>query len=121
MGRWTIWLAGVAVAFSLTSFMTQPAHSDELDTLALVKEAQPLRDRWEECAAAFVKSRLDSKREAERLAEDAFRNCRSREARLRSFVATKVGRQKADAVILLLRAQSLSDLTAAIQELRSRD
>ena len=74
-----IWLAGLAAACLLLSFMVRPASSDELDTLLLVQEAQPLRDQWQECAAGFARNWLNSKLTAERLAETAFRNCRSRE------------------------------------------
>jgi hypothetical protein len=98
-----------------------PADADEYDPLAVYSEARPLNDRWQACAASFVRRRLQSQQTSEALAEDALDNCRGEQNRLRRFLVDKIGMRSAENVVTLLREKYQSDLTAAINELRTRD
>jgi hypothetical protein len=95
-----------------------PVRADEMDALLLVEEGAPLREAWEECAASFAKARLQSKQASDSSAAEAFRTCRSDESKLRNFLAKRVGKEKAQGVIELLKNRYQSDLEAAIGEMR---
>jgi hypothetical protein len=116
------WLTGTATAFlSALLLAGPPADADEFDPLAVYSEARPLNDRWQACAASFVRRRLHSQQTSEALAEDALDSCRAEQNRLRCFLVDRIGRRAAENVVTLLREKYQSDLTAAINELRTRD
>jgi hypothetical protein len=116
------WLTGTATAFlSALLLAGPPADADEFDPLAVYSEARPLNDRWQACAASFVRRRLHSQQTSEALAEDALDSCRAEQNRLRRFLVDRIGRRAAENVVTLLREKYQSDLTAAINELRTRD
>jgi hypothetical protein len=68
-----------------------------------------------------VKRRLQSQQSSKALAEDALDSCRGEQNRLRRFLVDKIGRRSAENVVTLLREKYQSDLTAAINELRTDD
>jgi hypothetical protein len=96
------------------------AFADEFDALAVYSEAQPLNDRWQACAASFVKPRLRSQQSPDAVAKEALDSCRSEQDRLRLFFAGKIGRRSAENVVILLREKYQAELTSAINELRTR-
>lgn len=115
-------LNGIAVGLlTVFLFAATSAGADEFDALAIYSEAQPLNDRWQTCAASFVKPRLKSQRSPDALAKEALESCRSEQERLRLFFAGKIGTRSAENVIVLLREKYQSDLIAAINELRTRN
>jgi hypothetical protein len=116
------WLTGTATALLIALLLAgSPADADEFDPLAVYSEARPLNDRWQACAASFVKRRLQSQQSSKALAEDALDSCRGEQNRLRRFLVDKIGRRSAENVVTLLREKYQSDLTAAINELRTDD
>jgi hypothetical protein len=91
------WLTGTATAFLIALLLAgSPADADEFDPLAVYSEARPLNDRWQACAASFVRRRLQSQQTSEALAEDALDNCRGEQNRLRRFLVDKIGRRSAE-------------------------
>jgi hypothetical protein len=110
--------AGVLTALVLA---TTSALADEFDALAIYSEAQPLNDRWQACAASFVKPRLRSQQSPDALAKEALDSCRSEQDRLRLFFAGKIGKRSAGNVVALLREKYQADLISAINELRRRE
>ena len=118
----TGWLTETATAFLIALLVGgSPAGADEFDPLAVYSEARPLNDRWQACAASFVRRRLQSQQTSEALAEDALDRCRAEQNRLRRFLVDTIGRGSAENVVTLLREKYQSDLTAAINALRTRD
>jgi hypothetical protein len=106
----------------IASLLVQlPANADEFDALAVYSEARPLNDRWQACAASYVRRRLRSQVSSAILARNALRSCRSEENKLRRFFVGEVGRRSADKVVAVLRQRYQTDLAAAIDELRARD
>jgi hypothetical protein len=105
-------VAGILIA---PIFIQLPAQADEFDALAIYSEARPLNDRWQACAASYVRQRLQSRVPSDALASTALRRCRHQEGRLRR------GRRSAENVIAVLRQRYQEDLAAAIKELRTRD
>jgi hypothetical protein len=115
-------LNGIAVGLLIVLlFAATSAGADEFDALAIYSEAQPLNDRWQACAASFVRPRLKSQQSPDALAKEALDRCRPEQDRLRLFFAGKIGRTSAENVIVLLREKYQSDLITAINELRTRD
>jgi hypothetical protein len=110
--------AGLLTALVLA---TTSALADEFDALAIYSEAQPLSDRWQACAASFVKPRLRSQQSPDALAKAALDSCRSEQDRLRLFFAGKIGKRSAENVVAVLREKYQTDLIAAIKELQARD
>jgi hypothetical protein len=116
------WLSGTTAAVLAVSLLTGlPANADEFDALAVYSEARPLNDRWQACAASYVRRRLQSNVSSEALASSALRSCRPYESRLRRFFISKIGKRSADNVIAALYLRYQADLAAAIDELRTRD
>jgi hypothetical protein len=114
-------LNGIAVGLlTVLLFAATSAVADEFDALAIYSEAQPLNDRWQACAASFVKPRLRSQQPPDALAKEALDSCRSEQDRLRLFFAGKIGRRSAENVVTLLREKYQLDLIAAIHQLRTR-
>lgn len=115
-------LNGIAVGLLIVLlFAATSAGADEFDALAVYSEAQPLNDRWQACAASFVRPRLKSQQPPDALAREALDSCRPEQDRLRLFFAGKIGKKPAENVIVLLREKYQSDLIAAINKLRTRD
>ncbi|WP_147282491.1 hypothetical protein [Microvirga subterranea] len=115
-------LNGIAVGLlAVFLFAATSAGADEFDALAIYSEAQPLNDRWQACAASFVRPWLKSQKLPDALAQEALDSCRSDQERLRLFFAGKIGKRSAENVIVLLREKYQSDLIAAINELRTRN
>ncbi len=116
------WLGGIVAGTMIASLLVQlPANADEFDALAVYSEARPLNDRWQACAASYVRRRLRSQVSSAILARNALRSCRSEENKLRRFFVGEVGRRSADKVVAVLRQRYQTDLAAAIDELRARD
>jgi hypothetical protein len=116
------WLGGIAAPVLAVSLLTGlPADADEFDALAVYSEARPLNDRWQACAASYVRRRLQSSVSSETLAGHALRSCRPHESTLRRFFISKIGRRSAENVIAVLYLRYRGDLAAAIDELRTRD
>jgi hypothetical protein len=113
------WIAAGLVAVTL--LVGPPARADEFDALAVYSEARPLNDRWQACAASYVRRRLQSQVSSNTLAKDALRKCRTRESRLRRFFVKRIGSRSAENVIAVLRERYRQDLAAAISQLRTRD
>jgi hypothetical protein len=111
-------VAGILIA---PIFIQLPAQADEFDALAIYSEARPLNDRWQACAASYVRQRLQSRVPSDALASTALRHCRPQESRLRRFFVSRIGRRSAENVIAVLRQRYQEDLAAAIKELRTRD
>lgn len=114
--RWTGPIAVFLVALSLTR---APASADEYDAILAYREAKPLNDAWQACAASYVKPRLRTKQSANELSRRALRHCRSHEASLRRFLVNRIGRRSAATVIQVLRRKYQSDLAAAVDALRT--
>lgn len=102
-------------------FAATSAGADEFDVLAVYSEAQPLNDRWQACAATFVRTRLRSQQPPDALAKKALDRCQPEQDRLRLFFAGKIGRRSAENMVILLREKYQSDLISAINELRTRE
>jgi hypothetical protein len=116
------WLGRIAAAVLAVTLLTGlPAGADEFDALAVYSEARPLNDRWQACAASYVRRRLQSQVSSEALASSAFRSCRAQESRLRRFFIRRIGRRSAENVMAVLNLRYRADLVAAIDELRPRD
>jgi hypothetical protein len=113
----TIAAALVAVAL----LVGLPARADEFDALAVYSEARPLNDRWQACAAFYVRRRLQSQVSSNSLARDALRKCRTHESRLRRFFVRRIGSRSAENVVAVLRLRYQADLAAAINALRTHD
>jgi hypothetical protein len=115
-------LNGMAAGLlTLVLFAATSAGADEFDALAVYSQAQPLNDRWQACAATFVKPRLRSQQPPDVLAKEALDSCRPEQDRLRLFFAGKIGGRSAENVVILLREKYQSDLVSAINELRNRE
>jgi hypothetical protein len=116
------WLGGIAAAVLAVSLLLGlPADADEFDALAVYSEARPLNERWQACAASYVRRRLQSQVSSEVLASSALRSCRVQESRLRRFFISRIGRRSAENVVAVLYLRYRADLAAAIDELRTRD
>jgi len=116
------WRTALASGFLVTLLIAgTPVEADEFDPLAVYEEARSLNDQWQACAASVVRERLQTRRTAERLAEQAFDQCQTWQARLSRFLVGRVGRSSASNVMALLREKYRSGLVAAILELRARD
>lgn len=115
-------LAGIAAVILAVSLLAElPANADEFDALAVYSEARPLNDRWQACAASYVRRRFQSQVSSESLAGSALRRCRPHQSRLSRFFISKIGRHSADNVVATLYLRYRADLAAAIDELRTRD
>ena len=112
-------MAAGLVAVLLLSATSAPA--DEFDALVIYSEAQPLNDRWQACAASFVRPRLRSQQSPDALAKEALDSCRPEQDRLHLFFAGKIGKRSAKNVVAVLREKYQTDLIAAIKELQARD
>ncbi len=118
MGGWrTALVSGLLITSLLAG---TPVEADEFGPLVLYEEAGVLNDQWQACAASFVRERLRSRTTAERLAEQAFGQCRAAQSRLSRFLIERVGRKSAGNVMALLSEKYRSGLAAAILELRAR-
>jgi hypothetical protein len=127
-GRWAIscfgsfrldWRRIILAGLVASSFIAySQVYADEFDILTVYREARPLNDEWQVCAASFAKRRLRSAETPERLAKEAFDQCHAAEVRLSRFLVAEVGRESADGVMALLRHKYRSGLAAAIRELR---
>ena len=116
------WLGGIVAGILIAQIFIQlPAQADEFDALAIYSEARPLNDRWQACAASYVRQRLQSRVPSDALASTALRRCRHQEGRLRRFFASRIGKRSAENVIAVLRQRYQEGLAAAINELRTRD
>ena len=116
------WLGGIVAGTLAASLLVQlSANADEFDALAVYSEARPLNDRWQACAASYVRRRLQSQASSAILARNALRSCRTQENRLRRFFVGKIGSRSAENVIAVLRLRYQADLATAIDELRTRD
>ena len=114
---------GLAAVFLLLAFLEplRPAFADEFDVLVAIRGAAPINDRWQACAAAYVRPRIESKQSSTKIVGDALRNCRVEEGRLRRFLARKIGRRSAGTVIRQLREKYRSDLLTIIDARRKGD
>jgi hypothetical protein len=115
------WTGPIAVFLIALSLVGSPASADEFDALLAYKEAKPLNDAWQACAASYVKPRLRTKQSANELSGRALRRCRSQESSLRRFLVGRIGRRSAANVIQVLRRKYQSDLAAAVDALRTRE
>jgi len=116
------WLGGIVAGILIAPIFIQlPAQADEFDALAIYSEARPLNDRWQACAASYVRQRLQSRVPSDALASTALRRCRHQEGRLRRFFVSRIGKRSAENVIAVLRQRYQGDLAAAINKLRTRD
>jgi hypothetical protein len=98
-----------------------PALADEFDVLFTIKGAAPLNDRWQACAATYVRPRVESRQSSVVIVENALRNCRKQEGRLRRFLVEKVAKRSARTVIEQLREKYRSDLITIIDARRHSD
>jgi len=115
-------LSGIAAALLVVFFHTgTPAGADEFDALAAYSEAGSLNDRWQACAASYVRRRIQSRTASDALASSALRSCRPQEERLRRFLISRIGKRSAENVVTVLHQRYRADLAAAIDELRARD
>ena len=115
-------LGGIAAAVLAASLLIgPPAGADEFDALAVYSEARPLNDRWQACAASYVRRRLQAQVSSEALASSAFRSCRAQESRLRRFFIRRIGRRSAENVMVVLNLRYRAGLVAAVDALRTRD
>lgn len=116
------WLGGIVAGILIAHILFQlPAQADEFDALAVYSEARPLNDRWQACAASYVRQRLRSQVSSQVLARTALRRCRPQESKLRRFFVSRIGRRSAENVIAVLRQRYQEDLAAVIKELRTRE
>ena len=116
------WLCEIVAAILIALILSQPpAQADEFDALGVYSEARPLNDRWQACAASYVRQRLQSRVSSEVLASTALRRCRPQENKLRRFFVSRIGKRSAQNVITVLRQRYQDDLGAAINELRTRN
>jgi hypothetical protein len=99
----------------------RPALADEFDVLVAIRGAAPINDRWQACAAAYVRPRIESRQPSTRVVGDAVRNCRVEEGSLRRFLARKIGTRSAGTVIRQLREKYQSDLITIIDARRKGD
>lgn len=113
----------LATAVLLSSFLglLQPALADEFDVLVAIRGAAPINDRWQACAAAYVRPRIESRQPSTKVVGEALRNCRVEEGRLRRFLARKIGTRSAGTVIRQLREKYRSDLITIIDARREGD
>jgi hypothetical protein len=100
-----------------------PAAADEPPPIEVAKavadRAKPLRDRWEQCAAAAVRADLPSKTPAEDLAEQALTRCKPRETALGQFLTRQVGREQASRVTASVRRMLRINLILVINAFRN--
>jgi hypothetical protein len=116
------WLGGIVAGILIAPIHIQlPAQADEFDALAIYSEARPLNDRWQACAASYVRQRLQSQVSSETLASAGLRRCRPQENKLRRFFVSRIGKRSAENVIAVLRQRYQEDLAAAVNELRIRE
>jgi hypothetical protein len=116
------WLGGIVAGTLAACLLVQlSANADEFDALAVYSEASPLNDRWQACAASYVRRRLRSQVSSAILARNALRSCRPQENRLHRFFVGKIGSRSAENVVAVLRLRYQADLATAIDELRTRD
>jgi HEPN domain-containing protein len=97
-----------------------PASADEPDIAALLEDAKPVGDRWEQCAAAIAKAELRSRRPADDLAERALAGCKREEAALKSVLRKEIGPERAETVTGLVRDIYRTNLIRAITTIRER-
>ena len=98
-----------------------PVRADEFNLLEVYGEAKPLNDQWQACAATFVRPCIQSMKTPETLAREALDQCRSTQDGLGDFLVAQVGKESAEAVMIVLYEKYLTGLAAAINELRTRD
>jgi hypothetical protein len=116
------WLGGITAGLlAVTLLVGLPVRADEFDALAVYSAARPLNDRWQACAASYVRRRLQSQASSNALAKDALRTCRTHESRPRRFFVRRIGSSSAENVVAVLRERYQRDLAAAIDALRTRD
>jgi hypothetical protein len=73
----TGWRVALLVCPMLASLVAGPAvFADEFDALVVYEEAKVLNDRWQACAASFVRGGIHSRQDPEILAKEAFEQCR---------------------------------------------
>jgi hypothetical protein len=96
------------------------ARADEPDPDLVLAEAKPYRDALELCAARAAKALAGGTLPPERAARTALARCRSREARLRTFLIDQLGEASADRILEALRTTYLDSLVDVVRELRSR-
>ncbi|MBO1906554.1 hypothetical protein KHP60_16065 [Microvirga sp. 3-52] len=110
-------------AVTLLAFLgpSRPALADEFDVLVAIRGAAPINDRWQACAASYVRPRIESRQPSTKVVGDALRKCRVEEGRMRRFLAGKIGARSAGTVIRQLREKYHSDLITVIDARRNGD
>jgi hypothetical protein len=113
----------LVAAVTLLAFLgpLRPALADEFDVLVAIRAAAPINDRWQACAAAYVRPQIESRQSSIRVVGDALRNCRVEEGRLRRFLAREIGKKSAGTVIRQLREKYRFDLITIIDARRKGD
>jgi hypothetical protein len=120
--RRNVWRSALAAGCLAGPTLVGPAvKAEDFDPLLVYEEARALNDRWQSCAASFIKEWLVTSRSEEWLAEQALDRCRAEQNDLGKFLIMRVEETSAGNVMALLREKYRSGLIAAISELRTRD
>jgi hypothetical protein len=100
--------------------LSPAASADEADPFLSMSDAKPLREQWQDCAAAAVKRRLADRRPAEAIADLALGACESREAALVRVLGRRLGMAAARRIVAELRAYDRLVLARIIERLRGK-
>jgi hypothetical protein len=115
------WVGVALLAVGLPCVVARADEPDLGELRTIGARAVPARDAWEKCTASVIRAELGSKTPAEDIAEEALRRCKSREGRLISVLARRIGRQKASTVVAELRNLQRESLISVIEELRPNE
>jgi hypothetical protein len=108
----------IVVLCIVISLLGSTAAGADEDPFLSVSEAQPLRERWQDCAAAAVKRHLDRGEPAEAVADKALGGCKGREAALANVLRRRLGMAAARRIVDELRTYDRAVLTRIIERLR---
>src|SRR5215211_2844802 len=92
-------LIACLIFFALLPGFLSSVRADEPDALLSISEAQPYRERWQECAASAVERELEGKRSVKAIVEGALKSCRPQESALTELLRRRIGIRSAARII----------------------
>lgn len=109
----------IVAAVALALLIVAPVRADEpVEPEEIVTAAKPLRDAWDRCLAADVKSQLDGDEPAAALADRALGRCARQEAALSRLLSRRLGSGRANRILAEARGTVRSGLIETIEALR---